>query len=81
MSDTCPCGCALAAWSLPWPVHSAPWSPAAVHEQEPAPRADASPALLPEDAIGPLPEDGAAVPLVDQHLIEPDVLTEPRRTP
>ncbi len=35
---TCPCGCALAAWSMPWPVTSgaaAPWSPAAVLETAP----------------------------------------------
>jgi hypothetical protein len=35
MTVPCPCGCAVAAWSMPWPVTSAgtaPWAPEAMHQ-------------------------------------------------
>lgn len=37
----CSCGCALAAWSMPWPAETAPWSPAVVHDGAPAARTTA----------------------------------------
>ncbi len=57
-APTCPCGCAVAAWSLPWPVATAPWSPAVVHDSTPRPRsytvAEAYPAaLFPPAAVDP----------------------------
>lgn len=65
---------------MPWPVRSAPWSPAAVHQEAPAPRAEASPALLLEDTIGPRPADGVPVPVADRHLIETATQTDPPQT-
>ena len=35
---TCACGCAVAAWSMPWPDGSggtAPWTPTPMHEEAP----------------------------------------------
>lgn len=37
----CPCGCALAAWSMPWPIATAPWSPTVVHATAPTSRTTA----------------------------------------
>lgn len=73
--STCPCGCAIAAWSLPWPVATAPWSPAVVHESAPRPRSEAGDfpaALFPPAAVDP--------DLVDTTTFQPaDVIPTPRR--
>lgn len=65
-SVTCPCGCVLAAWSMPWPVTSgaaAPWSPAVVHDT--APRTHVY-SLFPVETADP--------ELVDRNVIDTDLI-------
>lgn len=65
MTHTCPCGCALAAWSMPWPMEVAPWSPAVVHERAPVASRQPVPSLFPVGAVDP--------ELVDEHLVDADL--------
>jgi hypothetical protein len=94
MSAPCPCGCAVAAWSMPWPVTSAgvaPWAPEAMHQawrRAPAGnRDDRALFVADEDRdvtgsryIGP-PDDQ----LIDTDLLEDDLPNgthdQPNQTP
>ena len=54
----CPCGCALAAWSMPWPVRTEPWTPATVHGPRPHGGHVAESAFFPLGAVDPELVDG-----------------------
>ena len=77
MTRACPCGCAVAAWSMPWPVRVAPWSPAVVHEPG-ATTGAVVPALFPVEGDGP---DPAAPDLVAADLVDPDLTVGDLITP
>ena len=73
MTGACPCGCAVAAWSMPWPVRVAPWSPAVVHEPG-ATTGAVVPSLFPVDTAGPA-SDLVAADVVDPDLTATDLIT------
>ena len=77
MTRACPCGCAVAAWSMPWPVRVAPWSPAVVHEPG-ATTGAVVPALFPVEGDGP---DPVAPDLVAADLVDPDLTVGDLITP
>ena len=68
----CPCGCALAAWSMPWPIAAAPWSPEVVHS---APAVALTTALFPfAPADSELTDRGIRL---DLDLIDTEPVTGP----
>lgn len=86
MTRACPCGCAVAAWSMPWPVRVAPWSPAVVHEPG-ATTGAVVPALFPVEGAEPDPTaadvaaDPVASDLVAADLVDPDLTVGDLITP
>lgn len=82
MTRACPCGCAVAAWSMPWPVRVAPWSPAVVHEPG-ATTGAVVPALFPVEGADPDPAapDLVAPDLVAADLVDPDLTVGDLITP
>lgn len=75
MTPACPCGCAVAAWSMPWPVRVAPWSPAVVHEPG-ATTGAVVPALFPVEGADPdIAPDLVAADVVDPDLTVADLIT------
>lgn len=82
MTGACPCGCAVAAWSMPWPVRVAPWSPAVVHEPG-ATTGAVVPALFPVEgaARDPVAPDPVAPDLVAADLVDPDLTVTDLITP
>jgi hypothetical protein len=81
----CSCGCALASWSMPWPVDAAPWSPAVVHDTAPVAAAlfpwnDADPDLVDVTAADlDLVDADYLAPVLDVDAVDPAVLRTLRR--